>query len=115
MPAPNPFTTCRCPRCKASLSQVLESTPTCPTCNQPLDPHDVWLTQRSPGEIVLAPWLRAFDWHFLLMLAGATVIALRYADIWMIPYRGWIMLAAKISFALGFVRFLYQLAMRGEG
>jgi len=108
------YTNCYCPHCKNSLNEVATTTPACPLCNQSVDPQDVWLTRRAPGEIDLPGWLRAFGWPFLFLVAGATPFVLKVAGHWNIPNRGWIMLAGEIAFAIGLIRFLYRLASGGE-
>lgn len=64
------YTDCSCPHCRVSLDGVAETDEACPTCNKPLEPSAVWATRKYPGALFLPPWVTAFGWPLLLILAG---------------------------------------------
>lgn len=103
------YTNCRCPACKAALDDVATDEERCPSCRRDLDPGEVWQTRTYPGLLTLPPWIRAFGWPLLLIVAGVGMMAGSYfasAGAWMRVPVGLI--------GSGFIWFLILLLGGGE-
>ena len=103
------FQDCRCPHCRHPLDDLSTTAPACPQCNHALEPHEVWLTRRYPGLLVLPGWLKAFGWPLLLIIGGFGVIGLSYASGMPIPVELPVLLIGT-----GLVFVIVKLATNGD-
>jgi hypothetical protein len=109
MPEPTYFTDCHCPACEAPLHQVTTKTTTCPQCNAPLVPEQVWHTRRYAGVITFPGWVKAFGWPFLLMIAGLAFGIAKVMNDWPIP-----LFLPAIPFSVGAAYFMAKIMTNGQ-